>query len=425
MDDLTPMEPAEILECDTPDKKQPEQTGYYGTCAVQKKRRHTGLILFLCLLLLLFGGTIVFLSYYEIQAERTDGGYSVRVVQRGWTSEEPASDDDPQDPAVSDSAGADTGLDSTLQQENSPDGEMSLQEIYAAVRPSVVSITSDAGQGGKDSGTGVILDADGYIITCYHVVSNGGRISVLLYDDTCYTGVVAAADEISDLAVLKIDAQGLVPASFGDSDSLQVGDEVVAIGDPLGTELRGTMTNGIVSAINRNLEIDGVEMTLIQTNAALNTGNSGGPLINLRGQVVGINTAKISSEYSLASVEGLGFAIPIQTVKEIVDDLMNTGYVSGRASLRLSVADMDELQRIYLGLPQGVYIVEIEEASNAYAAGIRYGDIIVEINGSAITCVKDYNAVLAGLSPGDTVQVIIYRSGKLHAAEVTLEEQTG
>lgn len=426
MDDLTPMEPAEILEYEKPVKQPQEETGYYGTCPVQKKRRHIGLIVFLCCLLLFFLGVIIFLSYYEIQMERADGGYSVQVVQRGWkapVSATKAPEGTIQSP--DDQQAADGVVLETTPVQELPDGEMSLQQIYTAVLPSVVSITSDAGQGRSDSGTGVIMNAGGYIITCNHVVANGGRISVLLYDDTEYSGSLIAADELSDLAVIKIDAEGLTPATFGDSDNLQVGDEVVAIGDPLGVELRGTMTNGIVSAINRNLDLNGAEMTLIQTNAALNTGNSGGPLINRYGQVVGINTAKISSYYSSASVEGLGFAIPIRTVKRIVDDLMSTGYVSGRAGMGVSAADMDELQRIYLGLPQGVYIVGIDENSGAYAAGIRYGDIIVEVDGTAVASVSDFNAKLAALQPDDTVEVIIYRSGTLWSATVTLDEQTG
>jgi serine protease Do len=185
------------------------------------------------------------------------------------------------------------------------------------------------------------------------------------------------------------------------------------------------MTNGIISAINRDLNVNGVEMTLIQTNAALNTGNSGGPLINCYGQVIGINTAKISGYYTSEAVEGLGFAIPIATVKEIVDELLENGYVSGRATLGVTVADMDELQRVYLGLPQGAYITGIDTTSNAYAAGVRYGDIIVSVNGTDITSTSDYTAALSSLSPGDSVELVVYRNGAMRTVQVVLQEQTG
>ena len=157
------------------------------------------------------------------------------------------------------------------------------------------------------------MTADGYIITNCHVIEDGDTPQVLLQNDDSYQAAIIGSDETSDLAVLKIDADGLTPAEFGDSDALQVGDAVVAIGDPLGTQLRGTMTDGIISAINRDLAFDGRTLTLLQTNAALNSGNSGGPLINMQGQVIGINTMKLSATYSATAVEGLGFAIPIST----------------------------------------------------------------------------------------------------------------
>lgn len=421
MDDLTPMEPAEILEVYEPVKQSPEEVGYYGTCPLPKKRRHVGLIVFICVFLLVTGGAILFLNFYEIRLERTDDGYGMYVLRRGST---------PIAPSVNKSLGPESSKAETptIELNDVPENqdtttEMSLQEIYQTVLPSVVSITTTGGQGGI--GTGVIIDQDGYIVTSYHVVQSSAEINVLLYDNESYLAAVVASDEISDLAVLKIDAMGLVAAEFGDSDALQVGDEVVAIGNPLGVELRGTMTNGIISAINRNLDLNGTKMTLIQTNAALNNGNSGGPLINSHGQVIGINTAKISTYYTSSSVEGIGFAIPSATVKHIVDELLTSGYVTGRASMRITVSDMNEVQRVYLGLPKGVYITDIAQNSNAFAAGIRYGDIIVSIDDTEITSVSDYTSKLASLSAGDAVQVIIYRGSALWSIEVILEEQVG
>lgn len=420
MDDLTPMEPAEILEVYEPAKQSPEQVGYYGTCPLPKKRRHMGLIVFICVLLLLTGGVILFLNFYEIRLTRTDDGYGMYILRRGSTLAVPSNNTQP----GLGSTGAETP---TIDLNDVPSNsdmttEMSLQEIYQTVLPSVVSVMAD---GGQSIGTGVIIDQDGYIVTSYHVVESGAEINVLRYDNASYLATIVASDEISDLAVLKIDAAGLVAAEFGDSDALQVGDEVVAIGNPLGIELCGTMTNGIISAINRNLDLNGTKMTLIQTNAALNNGNSGGPLINSYGQVIGINTAKISTYYTSSSVEGIGFAIPSATVKHIVDELLTSGYVTGRPSMRLTVSDMIEVQRVYLGLPKGVYITDIAQDSNAYAAGIRYGDIIVSVDGTEIANTSDYTSKLASLSAGDTVQVIIYRGGALWSADVTLEEQVG
>ena len=195
-----------------------------------------------------------------------------------------------------------------------PEGGMALQSIYEKCIPSTVSILCTMPRGSA-TGSGVVLSSDGYVITNYHVVEGAAAVSVLFTDGRELPARMVGGDKLSDLAVLLVDAQDLTPAEFGDSDSLRVGDTVVAIGDPLGVELRGTMTDGIVSAINRNLTTDGRTLTLIQTNAALNSGNSGGPLINCYGQVIGINTMKIGDYVSSAGVEGLGFAIPSTTVK--------------------------------------------------------------------------------------------------------------
>ena len=200
-----------------------------------------------------------------------------------------------------------------------------LQDIYSSVIDSVVSISSMTSSG-TSSGTGIIMSQDGYVITNHHVITGALVISVLTNDNQEFEAALVGSDEMSDLAVLKIDARGLKAAEFGDSSKLRVGDSVVAIGDPLGVQLRGTMTNGIISAINRDLTVGDRTMTLIQTNAALNNGNSGGPLINCYGQVIGINTVKMSSYYSAsATVEGLGFAIPISVAKPIIDELIENG----------------------------------------------------------------------------------------------------
>ena len=231
---------------------------------------------------------------------------------------------------------------------------LSLQEIYQKMNPSVVSIVSTL-RSGTATGTGIIMSENGYIITTHHVIEGAYQLAVLTYDDTQYTAELIGSDAISDLAVLKIEAEGLTAAEFGDSDALRVGDSVVAIGDPLGIQLRGTMTNGIISAINRDLTVEDRKMTLIQTNAALNNGNSGGPLINCYGQVIGINTMKMSSYYSSASVEGLGFAIPVSVAKPIIDELIENGYV--HAILAGNALATHDLEGAYLhtALGQDIY----------------------------------------------------------------------
>lgn len=298
------------------------------------------------------------------------------------------------------------------------DGALTYQEIYEKVIPSVVSITSTV-SGGIATGTGIIMSEDGYIITNYHVIEGATKLEVLLYDDTQYVAALVGSDETSDLAVLKIDAEDLQPAEFGSSNNLRVGDEVVAIGDPLGTELRGTMTNGIISAINRDLTVNDRTMTLIQTNAALNSGNSGGPLINCYGQVIGINTMKMSSYYS--SVEGLGFAIPISTAKPIIDELIEKGYVSGRPAIGITIAsNMNDAWRAYFDIPEGVVVQGVQENSDAAAAGLMAGDVIIAFEDTTVTSSEELRTLLNEYVAGETVRLTIWRNGETFNLSITL-----
>ena len=233
------------------------------------------------------------------------------------------------------------------------------------------------------------------------------------------------SDEVSDLAVLRIEAEGLTPAQFGDSAQLRVGDTVVAIGDPLGVEFRGTYTNGIVSAINRDVEVNGRTMTLIQTNAALNSGNSGGPLINCYGQVIGINTMKIGSFTDSAGVEGLGFAIPSTTVKEVVEQLVRQGYVSGRPSLGIEGEALSNFYQYYYRLPAGLYITHVEYGSDAYDLGIEEGDLLISLGDKRITSFDDLKSAILDYEVGDKVQAVIYRGGQQYLLELTLTEDKG
>ena len=304
------------------------------------------------------------------------------------------------------------------------EGGLSLQEIYRQTIDSVVSITTQ-GNDGSATGTGVILSSDGYIVTNCHVVEDGLTFAVLLSDSRSFDAALVGMDRVSDLAVLKIEASGLQSAQFGDSSSLQVGDSVVAIGDPLGIRFRGTMTDGIVSAINRDVTVDGRTMTLIQTNAALNSGNSGGPLLNCYGQVVGINTMKISNSVSAATVEGLGFAIPSVTVREIVQQLISQGYVSGRPSLGFSCENVSSFYQLYYHLPAGVYVTELLEGSPAAEAGLRESDILLYFDGERIRSTDDLTSLLYVHEAGDPVEVVVYRKSGQVTLTICLEEATG
>lgn len=300
---------------------------------------------------------------------------------------------------------------------------LSLQDIYSTVIDSVVSISSMTSSA-TSSGTGIIMSPDGYVITNHHVITGALVISVLTNDNQEYEAALVGSDEMSDLAVLKIDARGLQAAEFGDSSKLRVGDSVVAIGDPLGVQLRGTMTNGIISAINRDLTVGDRTMTLIQTNAALNNGNSGGPLINCYGQVIGINTVKMSSYYTAtASVEGLGFAIPISVAKPIIDELIENGYVAGRPAIGISGDSLPSYYRTYYRLPDGVYVTSVNEGSDAKAKGIREGDIVTAINGERISSIDELNTVKNQYAAGDEVTLTVYRSGTYYEVTVTLVDQ--
>ncbi len=303
------------------------------------------------------------------------------------------------------------------------EGALCLQDIYSTVIDSVVSISSMTSSG-TSSGTGIIMSQDGYVITNHHVITGALVISVLTNDNQEYEAALVGSDEMSDLAVLKIDARGLQAAEFGDSSKLRVGDSVVAIGDPLGVQLRGTMTNGIISAINRDLTVGDRTMTLIQTNAALNNGNSGGPLINCYGQVIGINTVKMSSYYTAtASVEGLGFAIPISVAKPIIDELIENGYVAGRPAIGISGDSLPSYYRTYYRLPEGVYVTSVNEGSDAKAKGIREGDIVTAINGEKICSIDELNTVKNQYAAGDEVTLTVYRSGTYYEVTVTLVDQ--
>ena len=301
---------------------------------------------------------------------------------------------------------------------------LSLQEIYEKNIPSVVSVTAE-GIHETSTGTGVVLSENGYLVTNYHVVSGARQLRITLTDQRELIAQVVGTDPLSDLAVLYIRATDLVPAQFGDSESLRVGDSVVAIGDPLGVELRGTMTNGIISAISRNVQVEGKTMNLIQTNAALNSGNSGGPLINAFGQVIGINTMKIGTFSDSSGVEGLGFAIPSATVQDVVNQIITQGYVSGRPWLGIQGEGFSSFYQRFYRVPRGICITAVRSGSPAEAAGLVAGDILTAADHVAVSSMDDLTSVLYSHAVGDTMVLTIYRGGGQGDVTVTLTESRG
>ena len=285
----------------------------------------------------------------------------------------------------------------------------------------MVSITCFDGRS-VSTGTGVVMDAGGYIITNAHVVEDAEQIRALLTDGRELEARCVGADMLSDLAVLRVTASGLIPAEFGDSDALRVGDEVVAIGDPLGVELRGTMTDGIISGINRDIRSGNRTMTLLQTTAALNSGNSGGPLVNCYGQVVGINTMKIGDYASSAGVEDLGFAIPITSVQTVLEQLANQGYVAGRPDLGLTGESVSTFYQFYYRLPAGILITAVDPDSDAAAKGIARGDILCSLGGKNLTSLDVLEQIVYASAVGDELEAVVFRDGMEYSVTIVVGE---
>ena len=311
----------------------------------------------------------------------------------------------------------------TVELEPKASGEMSYQQIYEAVSPAVVGIITYVDGLEYGWGSGVVFTPDGYIITNTHVLTGSDAATVIFSDGTEMEAQLMGADEKSDIAVIRVEGEDLPYAPFGDSESLQVGDEVFAIGNPLGPEYAGTMTNGIISAISRNINYNGHTMTLLQTNAALNEGNSGGPLVNAAGQVVGITNMKIMFNY-YATVEGIGFAIPSAVVKEVADELIDHGIVLGEPTIGIVAGSVSSEAMALYGLPRGVYVSDVNEGSDAKEQGLREGDVILEVNGIAVASVAEVNAIKGDLQVGDTIDLTVYREGETFDMTIALVDKS-
>ena len=304
----------------------------------------------------------------------------------------------------------------------STDGKLSATAVYKKVSPSVVGVVQyqysqsfePAGEG-----SGIIISADGYILTNAHVIKNADTVKVVLYNEEEYEATIIGSDEQTDVAVLKIEAQNLAFAELGDSDEIEVGETVYVLGNPGGLILQSSFTDGIISGLNRvvSTEDSNYSMTVIQTNAAINPGNSGGALINEYGQVIGITSSKLVSE----KYEGIGFAIPTRTAKPIMEDLIAQGYVSGRAILGITGRTVDSVMARYYKVPEGVQIASFTEDSSFKGTSAAVGDIITSFNGEEITCMEDVFAFLAEHSPGDEVKVTLFRYSATRNNDQTLE----
>ena len=305
---------------------------------------------------------------------------------------------------------------------------LTVTQIADKVGPAVVGIVNKqtvmSWWGGgvteqEGNGSGFIISSDGYIVTNSHVIEGANTIQVVLSSGEEYEAIIVGQDAKTDLAVLKINATGLPVAELGKSSELKVGELAVAIGNPLGLEFQGSVTAGVISALNRTMNVDGRQYTLVQTDAAINPGNSGGPLVNHYGQIIGINTVKIST----TDTEGMGFAIPIDVAVPIIEELIDNGYVSGRPQIGVGVREITSDMSTYYNMPVGLYVVSVSQNSGAEKAGVLIGDVIVKADGKTVTTMDELNDVRDTHKAGETMDLAIVRSGQTMSVKVTLGEE--
>lgn len=411
--EISPVEPVEFTQED-----------FYKTGNTTPPREHLGFLIFVMLACIFIGGiggaaAMLPLRNDEQTAREKDG--LVRLLHGKTASDtQPATEPEPSGIGTDKSSNdvqmvlADTkqGAENVMQS-----GGLSLQEIYEKVNPSVVSVTVQ-GDATSAFGTGIVLSQDGYLITSAHILENAGSVTVTFSDGQSMDAAVVGADTATDLAVLKADKENLTPAEFGDSGKLRVGDGVVTIGNPLG-QSQTTMTEGILCAINGGQLFGGKTVRLLQTNAIISDGNAGGPLINCYGQVVGILAMLPGVD---TGNTGLGFAIPTSYAKQIVESLVNLGYVPGRPALPLELEEMPAITRAYYRLPEGLYISSVDESSDLWTKGVRAGDMLLALDDMAVTSQQDLSKLLGGYSVGDQVVATFYHQGMHYVIELTLTE---
>ena len=371
----------------------------------EKKKKGKGIVITLAVALASFGAGSLYTSYSWIQDQKTQ--LSNQVTNQSNTNKPTTN--------VSQTSAITSGK------------SLSVAEVAHLAADSVVEITTESVANDmfmrqyvtEGAGSGVIISEDGYIATNNHVIEGASKIVVRLTDGKEYEAKLIGTDTQTDVAVIKVDGVTLQPVTLGDSDAIGVGDTAIAIGNPLG-ELGGTVTNGIISALDRQIVLENQTMTLLQTNAAINPGNSGGGLFNDQGQLIGLVVAKSSG----SNVEGLGFAIPVNVVKEVVESIINVGYVQGRPVLGVSVISVDSAQLAYqYGLNQlGVYVAGLTEGTKAEASGLKVGDCLIAVDDTQISSTSDLTKILQSHEVGDKVSVMVSRNGKMITLEVELSE---
>ena len=405
----------------------PWDEGVFGTGKTQPPKSHNGIIALLLILVIFLSGIISLLSFMNIKLFHQLSEQNKQLQNKSpmsvldleiQPSAEVAAHEDIYE-GMHSQQDVSLHLNGSPQSvENVPEmGALSWQEIYEKNNPSVVSI-STATEHGSLSGSGVIIAAKGYIVTTCHMVTDAQTITVTCHDGTSYDAHVVGADALTDLALIHILAEDLPVVEFGDSDALRVGDNVAAMGG----QLNGSLNDGIISAINRNVPFLGQNLSLIQSNVLLSPGSAGGPLINCYGQVVGIHTTRLGAG---EGIESTGFAIPSATVKQIVDQLISQGYVSGRPTLGLSGESITKFDQYYFHIPQGLYLNDVKTDTDAWNQGIAPGDILISLNGQPITTQAELDVIVNGCAIGDILTVEFFRNGQQETFFLTVTEYTG
>ena len=404
--------------------KDPWDEGVYGTGRTEPPKNHSGIIALLLILVIFLSGIVSLLSFMNIklfhqlseqnkQLENKSpmSVTGLEIMPTGQTLP-------PEEFSFHQHIQSDVSLHlngSPQSVENVPEmGALSWQEIYEKNNPSVVFIDSLT-ETGNVTGSGVILSAHGYVVTTYHMVYDAESITVTTSDGTSYSAVVVGADNLTDLALLFLDAENLQPAEFGDSEALRVGDNVAS----LGGQMNGLLHDGIISAINRDVPFLGQNMSLIQSTTPP---SAGGALINCYGQVVGI---QVDHPMTGDVIENAAYAIPSTTVKQILDQLIAQGYVSGRPTLGLTGESITKFDRYYFHIPEGLYLTDVDIHSDAWLQGIEAGDILISLNGETVTTQNQLDTLVNRHTIGDSITAVIYRGGQEQTLILTVTEYAG
>lgn len=398
------------------DHNKPIPESFYQTGNTDPGKSHRGIFAILIMVVILLGGIVSVLGFLNVKLlgkvmELSQDDYVFQVTRSDPQTTQPTEPETPREQPQLQLQLDQTPIPAT---DTLPVQELSLQDIYNRNIQSVVTVT-----GGAGSTSGTVISECGYILTSYRGLGGRQTVQVLFQDGSSQSALVVSTDPVSDLAILDVDASGLTPVTFCSDDRLQVGDSIVAIGSPLGATLRGTMTQGFISAINRDLQVDGRTLHLFQTNAAAGWGNSGGPLFNCYGQVVGISTWTPGEQLSESTPEGIGFAIPSSSVRDVVDQLLHQGFVSGRAGLGFTVETVTAFDQLYYHVPAGLFITAVEQQE----LPLQPGDILLRFAGYRVGDAATLQQYLEQHQPGDAVSVTIYRSGMQLEYQITLKEE--